>query len=143
MVFSEFVQMLHKYVTSENGQQEAVSALFILFMSDPEKEDDIEKDKKHGLGGSLGYSATIEEKKCLCEYCGKDVKQLPGRKLKRFCSDKCRMAWWNQHQENVNRKANYDYVCAYCGKAFTAYGNANRKYCSHECYIEDRFGGAR
>ena len=47
MVFSEFVQMLHKYVTSENGQQEAVSALFILFMSDPEKEDDIEKDKKH------------------------------------------------------------------------------------------------
>lgn len=97
--------------------------------------------KRHGLGGAFGSSAPADNSRRCCDNCGKEVKQLPGRKLKRFCSDKCRMTWWNHHQENVNRKANYDFTCAYCGKAFTAYGNANRKYCSHECYIEDRFGG--
>ena len=34
-------------------------------------------------------------------------------------------------------------ICPVCKKTFTVYGNANRKYCSHECYIEDRFGGGR
>lgn len=31
----------------------------------------------------------------LCEYCGKPVMQNEGRKAKRFCSDKCRVAYWN------------------------------------------------
>ena len=29
--------------------------------------------------------------------------------------------------------------CAYCGQPFQSYGNQTRKYCSHECYIHDRF----
>lgn len=82
-----------------------------------------------------------DERKCLC--CGKPVKQNPGRKPKKFCSDRCRMQWWNNHLDQVQRKANYDFVCPVCKKPFTVYGNANRKYCSHECYIEDRFGGGR
>ena len=76
-----------------------------------------------------------------CLQCGVPVPQNPGRKLKRFCSDKCRMTWWNHHQEKINRKANYEFTCACCGKKFIAYGNSNRKYCSHKCYINDRFGG--
>ena len=28
-----------------------------------------------------------------------------------------------------------------CGKPFTVYGNSKRKYCSHECYIRNRFKG--
>ena len=76
---------------------------------------------------------------CLC--CGAKVVQNPGRKIKRFCSDKCRNAWWNSHLDQVERKANYEFVCAYCKKPFTAYGNAGRKYCSHACYVADRFGG--
>lgn len=67
--------------------------------------------------------------------------QVFGRKEKRFCSDKCRNKWWNTHLDKVNRRANYDFVCAYCKKPFISYGNKNRKYCSHECYIADRFGG--
>ena len=39
-----------------------------------------------------------------------------------------------------NRKAVYHFVCACCGEPFTAYGNENRKYCSHSCYIAGRFG---
>ena len=30
-----------------------------------------------------------------CEQCGCPVRQTPGRKHKRFCSDACRTAWWN------------------------------------------------
>lgn len=76
---------------------------------------------------------------CLC--CGAKVVQNPGRKMKKFCSDKCRNNWWNSHLDQVERKANYEFVCAYCKKPFTAYGNAGRKYCSHACYVADRFGG--
>ncbi|MDE6017092.1 MAG: RNA polymerase subunit sigma-70 [Acetatifactor sp.] len=76
-----------------------------------------------------------------CPCCGKEVRQNPGRKAKRFCSDKCRNAWWNSHLDQVARKAHYDFVCAFCKKPFMAYGNADRKYCSHACYVADRFGG--
>ena len=76
---------------------------------------------------------------CLC--CGNEVAQTPGRKEKKFCSDRCRNKWWNSHLDRVKRKANYEFICPQCRKPFTAYGNAKRKYCSHECYIAHRFGG--
>jgi endogenous inhibitor of DNA gyrase (YacG/DUF329 family) len=76
-----------------------------------------------------------------CPTCGKKIDQTPGKRQKRFCSDKCRMTWWNSHQDQITRKAVYSYTCAHCGKPFTAYGNSHRKYCSHACYIADRFGG--
>ena len=77
----------------------------------------------------------------ICPYCGKPVLQSPGRKKKKFCSDTCRNRWWNTHMDMVNRKAIYQYACQTCGATFTAYGNRHRKYCCHECYIVDRFGG--
>ncbi|NBJ93533.1 RNA polymerase subunit sigma-70 [Parablautia muri] len=76
---------------------------------------------------------------CLC--CGTEVVQTPGRKEKKFCSDKCRNKWWNSHLDRVNHKAVYEFICQHCKKPFTAYGNAGRKYCSHACYVADRFGG--
>ncbi len=78
-----------------------------------------------------------------CKQCGKLIKIVPKQKPRMFCSDACRTAWWNSHQDCVNRKAVYDYTCAHCGRAFTAYGNQKRKYCSHSCYIADRFGEER
>ena len=77
----------------------------------------------------------------LCPTCGKPVIQTQGRKEKKFCSDVCRTRWWNSHLSLVNRKAVYEFSCPTCGSAFTAYGNQHRKYCCHECYIADRFGG--
>ncbi len=74
-----------------------------------------------------------------CKCCGTSISQTPKRKLKLFCSNKCRNTWWNSHLELVERKANYDYVCSFCHKSFTAYGNSHRKYCSHSCYVADRF----
>ena len=77
----------------------------------------------------------------LCPQCGKPVIQPEGRKQKKFCSDTCRNRWWNSYMNMVKRKAIYEYTCPTCGSAFTAYGNSHRKYCCHECYIADRFGG--
>ena len=77
----------------------------------------------------------------LCPQCGKPVIQPEGRKKKKFCSDTCRNRWWNSHMNMVKRKAIYEYTCPTCDSAFTAYGNSHRKYCCHECYIADRFGG--
>ena len=84
---------------------------------------------------------TQKNEQHICPNCGKKVKQNPGRKEKKFCSDRCRNHWWNEHLDMVRQKANYEYICPCCKKKFTAYGNSSRKYCSHECYINDRFGG--
>ena len=69
-----------------------------------------------------------------CSNCGCPLRHTPGSKHKRFCSEKCRMAWWKAHPESVNRKAVYRFVCPTCGGSFEAYGNANRKYCSRACF---------
>lgn len=39
-----------------------------------------------------------------CLTCGKPVMQTEGRKAKKFCSDRCRSAYWNdkRRKENAN-----------------------------------------
>lgn len=76
-----------------------------------------------------------------CLYCGTDVQQPRRVRLKKFCSDKCRMLWWRSHYSELNRKAVYSFKCENCGTEFQAYGNNHRKYCSRRCYINARFGG--
>lgn len=76
-----------------------------------------------------------------CENCGREIRQIAKQKKKRFCCDKCRNTWWNNHLDRVHRKAVYNFRCPHCGKEFNIYGDKRRKYCSHECYIADRFGG--
>ena len=76
---------------------------------------------------------------CLC--CGVPVEQHPGRKEKKFCSNACRMRWWSAHPEMGQKGVRL--VCPVCGTTFISHRNAHRKYCSHKCYIEDRFGGGQ
>jgi endogenous inhibitor of DNA gyrase (YacG/DUF329 family) len=78
----------------------------------------------------------------VCPQCGKNIAPVSGRKPKKFCSDECRVRWWNSHSGQVSRKALYSFKCASCGGDFTAYGNSNRRYCSHACYCADRFGNS-
>lgn len=75
-----------------------------------------------------------------CECCGKEIQNIPGKKKKRFCSDKCRNAWWNENIDQIDKKAQYELECAYCGKSFISYGNKGRKYCCHPCYVLDHHG---
>lgn len=88
---------------------------------------------------------TVEKRQILpinaaCQNCGAAIVQKTKCKQKKFCCDKCRNQWWNQHLDQVKRKAYYNIVCQHCGKVTTVYGDSRKKYCSHECYIADRFG---
>jgi endogenous inhibitor of DNA gyrase (YacG/DUF329 family) len=76
-----------------------------------------------------------------CKQCGAPVEQIPRRKKKVFCSKACSQKWWNTHLYLVDRssKALYHFTCPTCGKEFSAYGAPDRKYCSHECYINARY----
>lgn len=78
-----------------------------------------------------------------CRSCGRRILNKENQKPRQFCSDACRAAWWKSHPGKVKRKAVYSFVCAHCGRPFTAYGNSGRKYCCHQCYISARFGGGR
>ena len=91
----------------------------------------------------LPQSASPKQAECKCDNCGKTIEQVSGQKRKRFCSDSCRNAWWNSHLDQVRRRAIYHFTCPACGKQFSAYGNAQRKYCSRACYLEGRYGGRR
>ena len=74
-----------------------------------------------------------------CKSCGKKLRQKPLGKPRIFCSVECRRGWWKINNVSPNRKAYYCLICSCCGKEFESYGNGSRKYCSHACYIQDRF----
>ncbi len=101
--------------------------------------------KRNGLAGdSQAVSLNVKEQinqHLICACCSKPlVKNLRGRS-KRFCSEECRRRWWNENRDKRNKKesAIYKYICPNCNKEFSCYGNRNRKYCSHNCYIKSRF----
>ncbi len=79
--------------------------------------------------------------KTFCKECGVSIEQIPKRKKRIFCSSLCRSKWWNAHLYLVRRSPNttHHFSCQHCGKDFTAYANPRRKYCSHQCYIQDRY----
>lgn len=97
--------------------------------------------KRNNLGG---VAASSSQKNAIgtgcCKNCGIPLSQQKGTKPKKFCSDKCRAVWWNSHLYVVKKKAVYSQACAYCGKVFESYGNKNRRFCCHPCYIAGRFG---
>ena len=90
---------------------------------------------------NLGGVKTPENDISFCKNCGAFIYKTKGKKQKRFCCDKCRNAWWNNNLALVKRKTYHVFTCSCCSKTFISYGSRHRKYCSHECYIKDRFGG--
>ena len=87
----------------------------------------------------ISFMRSNQKNKCL--YCSREIHQIPKQKPKKFCSDKCRFAWWTKNRDLKNKKAVYTIKCRGCGKEFASYGNKKRKYCSHSCYVSARFGG--
>ena len=62
-------------------------------------------------------------------------------KHRKFCSDACRVTWWNAHPELVKRRNPHTVKCLCCGKEFTYFGIKQHKFCTHECYIKHRYEG--
>ena len=99
--------------------------------------------KSRGLVGTkeliaLNYDVQREDAEH-CKQCGIRLQRNKhsGRKL--FCSDKCRRDWWSKNPNEATRKKPYELTCKYCQTKFISYGKPDRKYCSHDCYIKDRF----
>lgn len=86
-------------------------------------------------------SQTAEEPQAFCRGCGKPIQRIPQAKPRLFCSDSCRMHFWNSHRDEVRHKAIYTFTCPYCGREFQSIGNPNRKYCSRECVANARRKG--
>lgn len=96
--------------------------------------------KRNALGGVVA-SRDCRSMDKICKCCGAPLFQTPGRKPKVFCSDACRTKWWNTHPELVNHRDGRQVVCGHCGQVFSVSKNSTRKYCSHNCYIAERFHG--
>lgn len=71
-----------------------------------------------------------------CLTCGSHIVQAQHRKQKLFCSDACRMMWWNAHPEMV-RRIRDKHTCLCCGKTYLTH-IAGQKYCSRACYADSR-----
>lgn len=99
----------------------------------------VEQEKSAITTEQSDLTEVITAEKSQCLQCGKEVAQAPGRKKKKFCSDVCRSKWWAAHPEQIRHRSNRTINCAFCGKAFQIHGEQRRKYCSHDCYIKDRF----
>jgi len=67
-----------------------------------------------------------------CRYCGQVLTQNKTGRTKYYCSSICRIAWSKDHHKV------YNYTCYYCCVNYQS--NASKsKYCSHKCYIKNRF----
>ena len=81
-----------------------------------------------------GMVATIAKTKPICKNCGGEIANTPGARPRLFCSDHCKQQWWNRHRkERVSTKM-VQHTCVTCGKPFTDYIGAVRKYCCQACY---------
>lgn len=85
--------------------------------------------------------STTEPIKTVCQNCGCEISMTPHKKAKKFCSDSCRMQWWNAHRDLVKVNVVYRLECQCCHKRFSDPGHKNRKFCSVACYRQARFGG--
>ena len=77
----------------------------------------------------------------ICRNCGEKIQQIKGQRTRVFCSNVCRDVWWKSHRSN-NLTKGKKVTCDNCGTEFLVGKNSKRKFCSHECYIAYRFGGA-
>ena len=68
----------------------------------------------------------FKRNKSNCPICGALVSG------KKFCSDKCRSAWWRKHSHKTTGMI--ECTCISCGKSFYAFPSKRRKYCSKQCY---------
>lgn len=78
----------------------------------------------------------IQAKQDKCKMCSAVIEYTSKTRKKRFCSDKCRYAWWNNQRTAV--KGGFSTQCLYCGKEILSFKSKNRKYCSRECYAKAR-----
>ena len=96
--------------------------------------------KRNPMSAEVASVPRVPSHSGRCPQCGALLKQSPGHRQKRFCSPKCRMAWWSEHPEQMVRKNMSPVECLHCETVFLQYGNRPRKFCSRGCYLAHRYG---
>lgn len=121
-----------------------------VFMTDKDKKNIIQL-RQSGLSysaiaketnltvGSIKtfISRTIKQKiqnknEKFCPCCGEKIIAKQKTKPSKFCSAACRHKWWVQNSD-------YTLNCVMCGAEFHS-KHKDQKYCSHDCYIKNRYG---
>ncbi len=74
-----------------------------------------------------------------CKRCGAELVNTPGHRQKTFCSVSCRQKYWWEHRDLIQHHSFITITCPACGHIFSDYAGHKRKYCSHACYIADRY----
>ncbi|PRR84514.1 sigma factor-like helix-turn-helix DNA-binding protein [Clostridium vincentii] len=95
--------------------------------------------RRNNLGAKCIKPNTEKDVYISCKNCGKHLNQGTKGQPKKFCSDECRRSWWKANDSEHIKKAYYILSCTGCGNKFESYGNNNRKFCGHACYIKYRF----
>ena len=88
--------------------------------------------------GPKEKARSIPPERCL--NCGKRLQQEPKKKPRKFCCVRCCETWWNNNRMSFESKSRCHIFCAYCGTEFEKYKNSAKRYCSHQCYINNRYG---
>lgn len=73
-----------------------------------------------------------------CGQCGKLITQNGRHRPRKFCSAKCRRAWWKENEKTAS-SLYITLKCDYCGKEFKSRSSEAHKYCSRDCYFNARF----
>ena len=68
------------------------------------------------------------EGKGICEQCGLPLRYRENHTRPRFCSDKCRTAWWNAHPEHLSTASMVEVRCVCCGTSFHSFSSRHRSY---------------
>ena len=74
----------------------------------------------------------------VCLNCGAALKHISHHKKKKFCSDKCRMHYWNTHPQEMSLKNATIIKCENCGKEVFSYRKKPRRFCSRSCAAKGR-----
>lgn len=77
-----------------------------------------------------------------CKRCGAPLVNTPGHRQKSFCSKSCQERYWREHRNITLCASLISCTCSGCGKEILDYKGHHRKYCSHQCCIRVRCGGA-
>ena len=96
--------------------------------------------KANGLDGYAKKCLQVREGKQMeavcadsaCRQCGKPLEKNSSGRKRIYCSDACRRLWVKNHPFL------YKHECIFCGKEFESQ-TKNQKFCSHDCYIHNRF----
>lgn len=96
------------------------------------KANNLDGYAKNLIQSNEGRQMEREYSDSVCRQCGKPLVNKPTGRKKVYCSDECRKVWIKEHP------VLYKHECMFCGKKFESQVK-EQKFCSHECYIRNRF----